>query len=122
MSLPAGVTLAGLSAGGYHTCGITHAGAAYCWGLDEVGQLGDGHEYDGSIEMSTVPVAVVMPPGVSFTTVASGYAHNCALTPASKAYCWGHDYVGAVDDGSVDDSPVPVPVISGLTFPVGSGR
>lgn len=123
VSLPDGVTLSSLSAGAYHTCGLTDAGAAYCWGLDEVGQLGDGHEYDGSIETSAVPVAVVMPPGVSFTTMVSGYGHNCALTPAGKAYCWGHDYLGAVDDGSVDDSPVPVPVVSGLTFQVvGSER
>jgi alpha-tubulin suppressor-like RCC1 family protein len=122
VSLPAGVTFSSLSAGSYHTCGITHAGAAYCWGLDEVGQLGDGHVYDGSVETSTVPVAVVMPPGVSFTTVVSGYGHNCALSSTGKAYCWGNTYLGAVDDGSVDDSPVPVPVVSGLTFPLVSGR
>jgi alpha-tubulin suppressor-like RCC1 family protein len=44
------------SAGGDYTCGVTASGAAYCWGSNVFGQLGNG-----SIADSPVPVAVVFP-------------------------------------------------------------
>ena len=31
-----------VSSGGHHTCGVALDGRAYCWGINFVGQLGDG--------------------------------------------------------------------------------
>lgn len=42
-----------LSAGSRFTCGLTRAGVAYCWGLNSVGQLGNGGR-----ENSATPQAV----------------------------------------------------------------
>ena len=36
-----------LSAGGYHTCGVTVDNEAYCWGLNGNGQLGTGQAGTG---------------------------------------------------------------------------
>src|SRR3989449_9708468 len=37
---------AAVSAGDRYSCGLTAAGAAYCWGLNGWGQLGDGARTD----------------------------------------------------------------------------
>jgi len=37
-----GLTFAAVTVGGSHACGLTSRGAAYCWGGNAVGQLGDG--------------------------------------------------------------------------------
>ena len=37
-----GLSFSSVSAGQAHSCGVGTAGAAYCWGLNRWGQLGDG--------------------------------------------------------------------------------
>jgi hypothetical protein len=53
VSMPAKVRFASISAGAQHTVALTSTGAAYAWGFNERGQLGDG-TYTNSNE----PVAV----------------------------------------------------------------
>ncbi|HEX8390949.1 MAG TPA: hypothetical protein VF665_01225 [Longimicrobium sp.] len=96
VAMPAGVAFDTLIAGGDHTCGLTAAGQAYCWGLNVFGEVGDGSS--GGIH--GVPVAVAQPAGVAFTTLAAGKNHTCALTAGGAAYCWGRNDYGQAGDGS----------------------
>ena len=97
-----------ISAGNRHSCAVTTAGAALCWGANGAGQLGDG-----STTASTVPAGVTgLGSGVA-QIAAGGLDHTCAATAAGAAYCWGDNTVGELGDGSTTDSSVPVGV-SGL--------
>jgi alpha-tubulin suppressor-like RCC1 family protein len=99
-----GLTFASATVGLDHSCGVTTAAAAYCWGGNYDGQLGDGTN-----SMSTVPVAVSG--GYSFASVDGGDDHTCGVTTAGAAYCWGLNRAGQLGNGTSGtnrNSPVAV--------------
>jgi uncharacterized protein YjdB len=79
--IPGGVGLADVVVGSQSSCGLTAAGAAYCWGAG--GILGDG-----TTTASATPVAVQG--GLVFRTLANpNSAGTCGLTDGGDIYCWG---------------------------------
>lgn len=100
-----------INAGYYHSCAVTTAGAAVCWGSNWSGQLGNGTKTD-----SNTPVAVTgLSSGVA--SIYAGQTYTCALTTAGGVKCWGDRY--QVGDGGAADRTTPVD-IAGLTSGVKS--
>ncbi len=96
-----------------HTCAITNARAAYCWGWNDSGQLGasssDMCSFAGSFfDCSTSPLAVAG--SIEFVDIAVGIRHTCGVAVDGAAYCWGSNSDGQLGDGTTNDSSVPVPV------------
>jgi alpha-tubulin suppressor-like RCC1 family protein len=98
-----------ISAGGFHSCGVTTGDRAYCWGMNHSGQLGDGTTTDRSR-----PVAV--DGGLRFRMVSAGTFHTCGVTTDSRAYCWGANDNGTLGDGTTTARFTPVAVAGGRLF------
>jgi hypothetical protein len=71
-------------ANGYHRCARDEAGATWCWGNAEVGQLGPSVGQDTDWVMT--PVRQDLP---GATAIATGYDITCALLAPRDLRCWG---------------------------------
>jgi alpha-tubulin suppressor-like RCC1 family protein len=96
-----------VDAGSDHTCGVRTNGKLYCWGWDNLGQVGDGN--GGSDTRVTAPRRI----GTleDWSKVSTGAIHSCGIRHGGKLYCWGNDGNGQIGDGGSDkDKSAPVRV------------
>lgn len=92
-----------------HTCGTARDSlgniAAYCWGYNNEGQLGNN-----STANSTVPVAVyVGSGGLSGKVISSldGGGNRGCVIASQTTYCWGYNYIGQLGDGTTTTRLIP---------------
>lgn len=104
-----------LATGEEHTCALTSAGAAKCWGYGGYGQLGQGSYSD-----NYSPTAVSgMTSGV-LGIAGGGYYASCFATSSGAVKCTGYDYEGLLDLGSVTFSQYNTPQTGTLTSGIAS--
>ena len=101
-SLPKGVR--DIAAGMFHACALVPNGTVYCWGVNHMGELGNGTLAPDSIgsvgPITRVPTPVIG--GMRFSQVSAGEELTCALSsPEQAVYCWGYGQNGETGDSSI---------------------
>jgi len=90
-----------------NSCGITEDGKAWCQGLKNLGQIGDGTDTpfvtNGLTQVQS---------SLRFKSIEPGIGYTCALTTDGKTYCWGGNREYAIGN------PIPgvTPVVGGVSF------
>lgn len=106
-----------LTAGHFHTCGLSESGNAYCWGADEFDQIGvDADECGDEIPTRCAKTAVqITALGGGIVSLNAGVFHTCAAPASGGVRCWGSNGFGQLGTGSSDrqdrSTPVTVPGI-----------
>jgi alpha-tubulin suppressor-like RCC1 family protein len=99
-------TFTDVQAGAQHTCGLTTAGEAWCWGANSFGELGLGTR-DELLQPTPVHAAS----GLTFSALASAWGRSCGITAGGHVTCWGY----------ADDTPTEVAGLSGIVRITGGG-
>jgi alpha-tubulin suppressor-like RCC1 family protein len=107
-TLPAGAVATRIAVGARHVLALLADGSVYGWGLNNIGQLGQG---DSLPEFT--PVRITLPaPAVA---IAAGRAHSLAVLNDGRVFAWGDNSNGQIGDGSLTSfitTPQPVPGIT----------
>jgi alpha-tubulin suppressor-like RCC1 family protein len=93
------------------TCAVTTDDRAFCWGIGEFGELGNGEDLN-VVHYSPTAVAG----GLLFRQVNANDNHTCGVTTGNLSYCWGANHQGQLGDGTTTRHVVPAPVAGGLQF------
>ena len=99
-----------IATGYYHSCAIDALDSVWCWGSNDLGELGQG---GGS--GSTTPLQVTSL-AMSVQNLVAGARHTCATDGVNTISCWGDNSYGQLGTGSATSdelSPVQTSSIVG---------
>jgi len=111
-----------VAVGDFHSCALTQSGNVYCWGVNDVGELGNGgaalpQTCPGN-EITNPPCTGIAQKVVGLSTpikaISAGGYSTCAIDTSNHAYCWGDDSEGQLGDserGSQSFNATPVAVL-----------
>lgn len=89
-------------------CYIASTGDFYCWGRNNVGQVGDGTQSTRSRPVAITGIGKVK-------SVSSGDGHGCVVLSSGEVKCWGSNVYGQLGDGTNISRYAPGTSVSGIT-------
>jgi len=100
-----------MKGGNQHTCGIQVGGSLWCWGFNDVGQLGQGN-----YSQKNVPTRVPSVGNDNWVGFETASLTSCGIQSDHSLWCWGGNYYGEVNDGSVTNRTTPVRIENGTEW------
>jgi Regulator of chromosome condensation (RCC1) repeat len=105
-------TAVAITGGNEHTCMLDNGGNVYCWGENDLGQVGDNVNDDANVLFPTYVSNNISAP----IAIAAGGDHSCAINIGGSVVCWGYPLNGQLGDAAATVQYLPEPVV-GLNSP-----
>lgn len=93
-----------------HSCALMNNGVeneVYCWGNNEMGQLGANKKYEGPPPPEVIiwtyePMKINdgLPAGERIVSLSAGANRGCVIMTNKRSYCWGLNNEGQIGDGT----------------------
>lgn len=95
-----------VAVGNQHSCALLDNGGVKCWGRNDYGQLGQGHNFDkgdGPNELGDFLSEIALDASYgTVTQIAAGGFHTCALFDSGNVQCWGVNDQGQLGLGDTE--------------------
>lgn len=91
-AVPVSPTFTDVTSGSNHSCGITTTKEIYCWGDNDVYQLGTSYFKDNLNPNLVYEIK-------NAASIFAGARHSCAILADGLVKCWGDNRSGQVGDG-----------------------
>ena len=91
-----------VAGGGAHTCGLRSTNTLWCWGDNDLGQLGDNTTTDR-------PNRIQVGATTDWTDIDAGSLHTCGLR-GQFGFCWGRNTNGRLGDGTTTQRNTPTAI------------
>jgi alpha-tubulin suppressor-like RCC1 family protein len=106
-----------VTTGDSHGCVRRSDFSVWCWGWNNVGQVGDGTTTDRSLPVAATAVTSIA------KDIAAGAFHNCIIESDDTVWCWGYNFNGMLGNGTTSNySLTPVQaLLARITFAVPTG-
>jgi alpha-tubulin suppressor-like RCC1 family protein len=111
-----------LSFGEAFGCGLGYDGKIDCWGMNEMGQL--GNTFIDPVEIVSNITPIFFEDGTPiFVDLISSSSHSCAITDGSEVWCWGSNeqFQSASIMEPISATPIRV-TVDGTENPLGNIR
>jgi alpha-tubulin suppressor-like RCC1 family protein len=110
-----------IAVGNNHSCALSNLGYVFCWGANNLGQLGNGsggpNQPAAQFAWTALPVLVFGGSALANArSISAGAYDSCATDLYGKVYCWGDNVYGEIGWGPGSQVTQPYTTLAG--YPV----
>ena len=102
----------------YHSAVLTSHGRLFTFGVNDVGQLGDGTTIDRYVPVD-ITIGFNLQAGETIVMVSLGNTHAAALTSEGRLFTWGANWYGQLGDGTTINRHTPADITAHFMLDVG---